>query len=102
MRVESKPYRDAARGQDCTLRLPGVCNHNPETVVLCHLPCGMKGTAMKSPDNMAIDACSACHAVLDGADRWTIEARDYLRALAETQMRRLEAGIMTIKGAARR
>lgn len=101
MRVESKKYRDAAKGKDCTLRLPGICNHNPETVVLAHLPCGMKGVGMKSPDNMAVDACSACHAHIDGRHRWDVSAEDYLRALAETQMRRLEAGLMTIAGVKR-
>ncbi|WP_170709125.1 nuclease domain-containing protein, partial [Escherichia coli] len=28
--------RKAARSRACTVRIPGVCNHNPETSVLAH------------------------------------------------------------------
>lgn len=99
MRVESKKLRDSARGRSCTLRLPG-CGHEDGTVVLAHLPCGQKGMGMKSPDQMAVFACYSCHAQLDGASRWDIHARDYLRALAETQAAWIREGLMTIKGVA--
>ena len=58
--------RNAARGQDCLVRLPGVCNHNPETVVLAHLRMGgVSGTGQKPPDLVGCWACSACHDVID-------------------------------------
>ena len=47
MRVISQKLRDSARGQDCTLRLPGICNFDSATTVLAHLPCGQKGMGMK-------------------------------------------------------
>lgn len=101
MRVVSKKLRDSARGQDCTLRLPGVCNFNPETTVLAHLPCGHKGVGMKGPDMIAVFACSACHDRLDFRARGgDIDASDLLRALAETQMRWVAMGLLKIKGAA--
>lgn len=28
--------RKEARGRDCQVRLPGICNFNPETTVLAH------------------------------------------------------------------
>lgn len=62
------PIRRAARGQDCTIEIPGICNRNPETVVLCHsnqLAAG-KGMGLKAPDTEACFGCSACHDVLDG------------------------------------
>lgn len=62
------PIRRAARDQDCTLQLPGVCNHDPATTVLCHsnyLADG-KGMGLKAPDDKAAFGCHACHAVLDG------------------------------------
>lgn len=62
------PIRRAARGQDCTLRLPGVCNFDPDTTVLCHsnyLADG-KGMGLKAPDTAAAFGCAACHDVLDG------------------------------------
>lgn len=62
------PIRKAARGEDCTLRIPGVCNFDPDTTVLCHdnrLSSG-KGMGLKAPDTAAAFGCSACHDVLDG------------------------------------
>jgi hypothetical protein len=62
------PIRKAARGQDCTIRLPGVCNGDSATTVLCHsnsLADG-KGMGLKAPDTAAAFGCSTCHAVLDG------------------------------------
>ncbi len=29
--------RKAARGRECQVRIPGVCNGNPETSVLAHI-----------------------------------------------------------------
>lgn len=99
MRVESKKLRDAARGKDCTLRIPGVCNFNSDTTVLAHVPCGMKGMGMKSPDNMAVNACSSCHDVLDGRSKsHEVDGWDVVRALAETQMQWIEAGLVTVAG----
>lgn len=62
------PIRKAARGQDCTIVLPGVCNRDPATSCLCHsnsLADG-KGMGLKAPDTAAAIGCSACHDVLDG------------------------------------
>ena len=35
-RPRMTPIRRAARGQGCTLQLPGICNHACDTTVLCH------------------------------------------------------------------
>lgn len=67
-RPKSTPIRQSARGEDCTLMIPGVCNWQPETVVLCHsnrLHDG-KGMGLKAPDTEACYGCAACHDVLDG------------------------------------
>lgn len=98
-RIVSKKLRDSARGQDCTLRLPG-CRHNPEYTVLCHLPVGMRGVGMKSPDLFAVFGCDHCHAVIDGRARGEFDQSDLLRALAETQMRWVDMGLLVVKGAA--
>lgn len=99
MKVVSKKLRDSARGQYCTLRLPG-CNGNPETTVLAHVPCGMRGMGIKSPDNMAVFACSYCHDVIDGRRRGEYDAYDLLRALAETQAHWIQSGLIKIAGVA--
>lgn len=66
------PIRKAARGQDCTLRIPGVCNYNPETTVLCHSPylASGRGMCLKAPDTEACFGCSACHDRLDRRAPW--------------------------------
>jgi hypothetical protein len=98
MSRKSNKLRDSAKGQDCTVRIYGKCNHNPETTVLCHLPCGDKGMGIKSPDNMAVFACSACHDALDGRGKHDpVDWRDILRALAETQSHWIAQGLITIK-----
>ena len=59
--MKSKKLRESANGQICTFQLPGICNGDKSTVVLCHLPSGANGGAMKSPDYIAAFGCSACH-----------------------------------------
>ncbi|MBG4630668.1 DUF1364 family protein [Pseudomonas aeruginosa] len=100
MKLTSQSLRKSARGQECTLRLPGICSFDPERTVLCHLPVGMKGVGMKSPDLFAVFADDCCHAVLDGRAPGSIDGRDILRALAETQMKWIEMGLLTVRGAA--
>ncbi len=98
-RIVSKKLRESARGQSCTLRLPG-CGFDDGTVVLAHLPCGQKGMGMKGPDQIACFACDHCHSVLDGRRKGEIAEGDMLRALAETQLIWLREGLLTVKGAA--
>lgn len=67
-RPKMTPMRMAARDQECTIRLPEVCNYDPSTSVLCHdnrLASG-KGMGLKAPDTAAAIGCSSCHDVLDG------------------------------------
>jgi len=101
MRVVSKKVRDSARGQDCTVRLPGVCNWNPETTVLAHLPCGQKGVGMKGFDTVAVYACSSCHDAIDDRNRAAeVDWKDLLRAVAETHEALIRGGLLKIKGVA--
>ena len=101
-RIVSKPMTDAARGQDCTLRIPGICNGDRDTVVACHVRIpGICGAAMKPDDLFIIDGCGDCHRVLDNRALWEGSAcgwDDVLRAMIETQRRRLHAGLLTLKG----
>jgi hypothetical protein len=58
--------RKAAAGRPCQVRLPGICNHDPETVVLAHFRImGVSGMALKSPDFVGAHACSMCHHAVD-------------------------------------
>jgi len=58
------PIRQSAMGQQCMVQVPGVCNGNPETVVLAHR--NGAGMACKADDTDAAYACSECHEWLDG------------------------------------
>jgi hypothetical protein len=67
-RPKMTPIRRAARNQECTLQILGVCNGDTATTVLCHsnqLADG-KGMGLKAPDTEACFGCSSCHDVLDG------------------------------------
>lgn len=65
---------ESARGAQCQIRIPGVCNHRPETVVWCHAngSAAGKGIGMKSHDLLGAYGCSACHDVVDRRARLPI------------------------------
>lgn len=95
---------ESARGQDCLIRVPGVCNRNPETVVFCHEPGA--GMGMKSvytgPDGKKVDlgayGCSACHDAVDGRTK-TNYRQDLLKlwfyeGMARTMRKMIESGLI--------
>ena len=97
MKIQSNKLRQSAKGRECTARIPGCCNGNPETVVLAHLPSGSKGVGMKGQDQIAIFACSSCHDRIDSRSKGEIDWKDMLRALRETQEIWIAEGLMVIK-----
>lgn len=67
-RPKMTPIRRSARGEECTLRIVGICNYDTDTTVWAHsnrLQDG-KGMGIKANDAEGCYACSACHAWLDG------------------------------------
>jgi len=76
--MKSTKAQQAAKGQDCTLRIPGVCNWNTETTVLAHTG---SGSAKRNHDDEAVYACSDCHDAIDFRTRVYLsdnEAEQYL------------------------
>jgi hypothetical protein len=72
--------RTEAKGRNCMVRLPGVCNFNSETVVLAHIRlAGVSGMGVKSPDLIGAWACSACHDEVDGRTHKSGLSHDELR-----------------------
>mgnify|MGYP001568733538 CR=1 FL=1 len=66
-RPKMTPIRKSAKDEDCTLRITGFCNYDPETTVWAHsnkIEDG-KGMGIKARDEEGCYACSACHAWLD-------------------------------------
>lgn len=57
----------SARGEQCQVRIPHICNGNPETVVWAHAngSAAGKGIGMKAPDYLGAYCCSNCHDVVD-------------------------------------
>ena len=89
--------RQSAKGQDCQVRLAGICNRNPDTVVLAHL--NGAGMAMKHEDIFGAYACSDCHDAIDG--RVPMLDKEYVRlahleAMVRTQKILLTMGLIKL------
>jgi hypothetical protein len=84
--------RKLARNQECQVRLPGVCNSNPETTVLAHYRLvGISGMGMKSPDQLGAWSCAACHTYVD-THRDDTTARAFLEGVLRTQYELIRMG----------
>ena len=98
--MKSNKYRKAARGQQCTLQIVGVCNGDTETVVFAHFPDESNGIGKKSDDISGGDCCSACHDAIDGRVKCSefSENKDWYlrRAQTRTLRRRIEQGVIKI------
>lgn len=94
--------RKSAKGEDCTFQIPGICNHDRETTVLCHLPDESKGMGKKADDISAAYGCSGCHDLIDGRNnrRWQFPKEEiewYMRRAQTRTLRRLiEKGLIKI------
>lgn len=71
--------RKEARGRECQIRIPFVCNFNPETTVLAHYRlAGTCGGGMKPDDEQGAWACSSCHDAIDACTKTEFD-RETLR-----------------------
>jgi len=90
----------SARGENCAFRFPGICNHNNETTVFCHINTKYKGVGMKSPDLFGAYGCSSCHDALDGRNplplAYPVQDQWVLDAMVETQYKVMEKGLICI------
>lgn len=72
--------RKEARGRECMVRIPGVCNFDTSTTVLAHLNMsGISGRGLKAPDLLGAHACSECHRCADSNGQTHGLERDYVR-----------------------
>lgn len=92
-RWQSKKYRDAAKGQNCTMRLPG-CQNDTATVVLAHRNGAGMGT--KASDHDAADMCAHCHDIYDRRKRYPLPG-DYMTAVLRFEQARLQTIINRIE-----
>ena len=82
--------RKEARGRECQVRLPGICNFNPETTVLAHIrKAGITGMGQKAPDQLGAWACYHCHMAIDGQMKTNYSKEElelhHLRGVIHTQ-----------------
>lgn len=66
--MKTTAIRQSARGEDCDVRIPGICSFDPATVIWSHFRglAGGKGFAIKSVDEAGAYCCTRCDAVYDG------------------------------------
>ena len=87
--------RKTARGRDCQVRIPGVCNFNPETTVLAHVRLsGITGVAQKAPDLLGAWCCSDCHTVTERAKFDNGIQRAFLEGVIRTQYQLIKEGLI--------
>ncbi|PWI82119.1 DUF1364 domain-containing protein [Enterobacter sp. CGMCC 5087] len=88
--MKKTDLRKQARGRECTVRIPGICNFNPETSVLAHYRlAGTCGTGCKPDDLQGAISCNCCHDAIDGRAK-TDFSHDELKLMhAEGVMRTL-------------
>ena len=92
--------RESARGKQCLVRIPGVCNWDRETVILAHVNGAGMGT--KGLDFQGAYCCSACHDVVDGRVAAPYDRAEILNFMYEGVLRTQQAlysyGLIQIKG----
>ena len=68
MTFRSKKYLTLARGEECKVKIPGVCNRDSSTTVCAHSNKTRhgKGMGFKASDIFVAHCCSACHDAIDG------------------------------------
>lgn len=80
-----------ARGRECQVRLPGICNHDAATTVLAHFRmAGVSGLGIKADSLLGAWACSACHDAIDRRAHTDLD-RDYVRLAHLEGMARTQA-----------
>lgn len=98
LRHQSKKLRESARGQDCMVRLPGICNFNNETTILAHLNSGGMGT--KHSDLFGTFCCAACHDAVDRRSMTQYSAEELelmlMQGMARTQQYWLDVGLIEL------
>jgi hypothetical protein len=88
--IRSKKLRDSARDEDCTFQIAGVCNNNPETMILAHLPNESHGMGIKSTDLSSAYCCANCHDVIDRRVTRVLNAEEMEWYMRRAQVRTLE------------
>lgn len=98
----SKKITASAKGEDCTVRLPGVCNFNRDTVVFAHISGVRFGHGIGKKTKLGAYACSSCHDLIDGRvplpfhiTKQAVKMAHY-EAVMETLLKMEEKGLIAL------
>lgn len=61
-----KKLTNTAKDEECTLNIPGACNHDTQTTVACHLSDGSGGSNRLTGPLSFCFGCCGCHDEIDG------------------------------------
>jgi len=96
---------NAARGERCTVNIPGFCNYNAETVVFAHHNDGTGGSNRLTGALTGGFACDQCHAAIDSRIPHRICGEDMeffkRRSMIRTLERLIDRGLVTVRGLGR-
>jgi hypothetical protein len=93
----------SARGEACTVRIPGICNFNPQTTIFAHIN-GIRfghGTGHKVEDLHGAYCCNSCHDVIDARVKTGLHSREAIKLMhyegvLETQGKLVEKGLVRV------
>ena len=95
--------REYAKGKPCTVRVPLICNGDPEKTVLAHVRMiDVSGAGIKAADVLAAWACSACHDYVDFRSENDVDYAKrrllLLEGMVRTQAWLIERGFVLVTG----
>ena len=98
--MKQTPITKSAKGEACTVRLPGVCCHDRETTVFAHISGIRYGHGWAHKTGFGAYACCNCHDVLDGKVKHNF-TKEYLKlahleGVIETLIKLEQKGLINV------
>lgn len=98
--MKQTPITKSAKGESCTIRLPGVCTYDNSTTVYAHISGVRFGHGVGIKTNFGAYACSSCHDHLDGRIKHNFD-KEYLKlahleGVIETLIKLEKKGLITL------
>lgn len=91
-------YTKSAKGQECQVRIPSICNFNEETTIFAHI--NGAGMGMKHPNIIGSYTCSDCHSVIDGQKKSPFPQKDiklfHFEGMVRTQILMIKNGVLIL------
>lgn len=97
-----KCIMDAANGEKCTFNIVGVCCHDSEKTVTCHLPDKTGGSNRLTGSLHIAFGCHDCHYLIDNHNKLVLRDFDrefYMRRAHNRTINRLiDLELIVVKG----